>query len=247
MEYALIALVSGLVRAATRASTNPEMSPEQRFWDAALFGAGTALGTASTVAMVKRGEHPATAGALTAGVGALAVVATRDRVVTPLAQGAIFGAGVGAVGATIDPNWSLGLKPRVFVSHSFRDTSEYHELTGGLSSAGLSWYDHSVPVYDQFETTSSPRLRGLLWGQIRGTSVVALLAGPGVSRRPCVRDEIAMATTLSKPIIVVDQDPYGESPLPPELREYPLVERVLLGRNGSLLGAMRRLLAARNP
>lgn len=245
MEYALIALLSGLARAVTKANTAPEMSSEQRFWDAALFGTGTALGTASTVAMVRRGADPWTAGALTLGVGGVAMAATRETAVEPLAQGAMVGAGVGAIGTSLDPNWSLGVKPRVFVSHSFRDTLEYRELTQGLNSAGLSWYDHSVPVYSQFDTNSLPRLRGLLWGQIRGTSVVALLAGPGVSRRPCVRDEIAMATLLAKPIVVVDQSPNGDSPLPPELKTYPLVERVLLGRDGSLIGAMRRLLAVR--
>jgi hypothetical protein len=241
----LLGAASGLGRAVYTSKTNPQMAPAERFWDAALFGAGTALGTFSTLGLVGRGLSPVLAGALTTGAGTLGMLAARNTDVEPLAQGAMLGGGVGTVGTVVDPNWALGLRPRVFISHAFKHTPELLELTGGLHSSSLSWYDHSVPVYEQFDTASASRLRGLLWNQIRGTSVFALLVGRGVARRPCIRDEVSMAMVLAKPIVVIDQNPDGSSLLPPELNGYPLLERVSLGRPGAVIGSIRRLLAHR--
>ncbi|RZO61681.1 MAG: hypothetical protein EVA89_11045 [Sandaracinaceae bacterium] len=163
---------------------------------------------------------------------------------TPLAElgaGAFLGAGGAAITGAVSPNWRLGMRPRLFVSHSFADSDEYLQLTESLRDEGLDFFDHSVPVDQQFRTSSARVLQQRLQGQIRGTSALVYLAGPGVELRPCVRDEVSMAIDAEKPIIVVDSKPDLSSRLPANLSGYELKSRIALDEPGKLVGALAQL------
>lgn len=219
----------------------PAVPLAERVRQAALFGAGHAVGGAATRWLLRTGSTPLVAGSAVAAAGALGGVAASGVEGRELAYGLMWGAGTYSVAASVNPNWPLGLRPRIFVSHSFADTSEYVSLRDALDAARLRWFDHSVPVFDQFQTRSPSTLRFLLARQIQGTSAVVLLARPGVLTSPCVRDELQMAVDARKAILLVEP---GEKlrRLPARLRRYPLVERVDLSGTEVLAG-LRRVLS----
>ncbi len=231
----------GIAAASLRLLTlGPTLPLAERLRHAALFGVGHALGGSTTLWLLRAGSTPLAAGAAVAGVGALGCAVTTEANIREVVQGFTWGAGTYSVAASVNPNWPLGLRPRLFVSHSFADTSEYVALRNALDSAGLSWFDHSVPVFDQFRTRSPSMLRRLLGRQIQGTSALLLLARPGVLASPCVRDELRMAVDGRKPVLLVEP---GEQlrRLPARLRRYPFVERVRLSGSEVLAGLRRAL------
>lgn len=241
MESLLFGLAAGAAKFFVLSHQRPDAPLEERLRDAALFAGGNVAGMEATLALVRRGNTPTEAAALVAGVGAVGALAANDTPIAPLTHGVVTGAAAGGIGSALAPNWPLGLKPRVFISHAFAHTPQYLDLKEALQRGRLSWFDHSVPMYDQFETSSNRVLKEALRGQIRGTSAVVLLAGPGVAARPCIRDEIEMAIESLKPILVVDQSPNLASAIPPVLRSYPLVRRVAMTQPGSLVTALAGL------
>lgn len=241
----MVGLAAALGHYALASHERPEVAPDARLRKALLFGGGVSLGAAATRELVRNGRHPIEAFALLAVAGAGVRKVTRDTPIETVATGAMWGSGAGAIGAAAKPHWAIGYRPRLFVSHAFRDTEEYLALRDTIDESGLTWFDHSVPVFDRFPTASPTALRAALRRQIRGCSALVLLAGPGVSRRPCIRDEVFMAMAGQKPVLVVDQDPAGTSPVPALLNGYPLMKRVTLDEASSIVRRLTSLLARR--
>lgn len=219
---------------------NPgQIGPLPPWADALTWGLGAGAGVAAVRSLVRAGWTPIPAAAATA-LGS-AVVAAFPPPLRGIGTGGVIGSGAGLVATGLVPNWTLGMKPRLFVSHAFRDTPAYETVRALFTSANLSFFDHSVPVYEQFPTRSADRLRDELGEQIRGTSAVIYLAGPGVEMRPAVREEIEMAIAAEKPVLVVDQSPSCDSRLPAFLTAYPLKERTSLDADEMMNGLVRLL------
>lgn len=238
-------LLAGVLRYLWTSGQAPYLSPEDRLRDAILFAGGHRLGTELARRQIQGGRSPVAAFTRVGVPSLLAMSAAAGHPLQPLAAGCSWGAASGAIAGEFDPNWALQLRPRLYISHAFRDTDELIELHEALAESGLSWSDHSVPVFDQFPTRSQRALQDRLRRQIRGTSAVIYLAGPGVERRPMPRFEVLTAMAYGKQVLVVDQDPLGRSRLPAFVRDYPLMRRVTLDEPRSISRALMASLSER--
>lgn len=117
------------------------------------------------------------------------------------------------------PQEALEDRPyRVFVSHSWKYADHHERITEFLEDEDrLDWQDFSVPEDDPLDVADANDLRQQLYHQISQANVVIVLAGMYVPHSTWIEEEIAMATSLDKPIIGVK--PHGNERLPKVVRE----------------------------
>lgn len=94
---------------------------------------------------------------------------------------------------------------RLFISHSWTYPNHYNRLIELLNEGGLSFYNHSVPIYDPIHSNGTiKQLRDAIDAQMRGTSCVIILAGVYSSYSKWINEEINIALYYGKPIIAVE-------------------------------------------
>lgn len=101
---------------------------------------------------------------------------------------------------------------RIFISHSWKHYSDHSRLLDGLRGLGHTIYDHSVPNVNPLPANTDKELYEGLRRQIQGSSVVLLMARPGVERHPWMQAEVKIASDLGKPILAVR--PHGKAGVP---------------------------------
>ena len=97
---------------------------------------------------------------------------------------------------------------RIFISHSWTYTDAYEKLCNILNNNGFYFYNHSVPKDDPIHTNGTAKqLREAIYNQMMGVNCVLILAGVYATYSKWIKEEIAMAQEMGKPIIAIE--PWG--------------------------------------
>lgn len=93
---------------------------------------------------------------------------------------------------------------RLFISHSWKYTSQFESVESFLEAEGVDFYDHSVPKDDPVHTSGSDEeLEAAIDAKIRGCSCVIILAGVYATYSKWIQKELKIAINYNKPIIAV--------------------------------------------
>ena len=127
----------------------------------------------------------------------------------------------------------------LFISHSWRYSGQYHQLTRLLDRSGLLDRDYSIPRHDPIQGVRSDRvLRAAIRNQMQRASVVLILAGIYASSSAWIEIDLAESSFSSrKPIVAVE--PWGSERT--SLRVKQSADRVVRWSTKSIVGAIRDL------
>lgn len=107
---------------------------------------------------------------------------------------------------------------KLFISHAWDYNETYHRLLEMLNDAPNFRFDnYSVPEHDPLNVTTDLGLTRELYGQMRPSSAVLILAGMYANYRYWIQKEIEIAQELDKPIIGII--PWGQERTPAAIQE----------------------------
>lgn len=127
---------------------------------------------------------------------------------------------------------------RLFISHSWDYSDEYHRMTELLDDENRFQYEnYSVPEHDELDTTSDRELRRALRDQIKPASVVIVLAGMYSHHSKWIGKEIDITENMEKAILGVE--PYGRQRTPKRVQN--AADEMVGWRTNSVVSAIRNL------
>lgn len=129
----------------------------------------------------------------------------------------------------------------LFISHSWRYSGQYHQLTRLLDRSGLLYRDYSIPRHDPIQGVRSDRvLRAAIRNQMQRASVVLILAGIYASSSEWIEIEIDLAESSfasRKPIVAIE--PWGSERT--SLRVKQSADRIVRWSTKSIVRAIKDL------
>lgn len=126
---------------------------------------------------------------------------------------------------------------RIFISHAWNYSEEYHRFVNLLDNAPyFSWKNYSVPEHDPLHTRTRRETELGLQNHIRPVNIVVILSGMYTVYSDWMQREIDMAVELNRPIIGII--PWGIQRIPIAVQE---VAYEMVGWNtNSIIDAIRR-------
>lgn len=127
---------------------------------------------------------------------------------------------------------------RIFISHSWTYTDAYEKLCNILHNNNFYFYNHSVPKDDPIHTNGTAKqLREAIRNQMMGVNCVLILAGVYATYSKWIKEEIAMAQEMGKPIIAIE--PWGSERTSTVVKE--AADRIVGWNGPSIIKAINEL------
>lgn len=127
---------------------------------------------------------------------------------------------------------------RIFISHSWTYTDAYEKLCNILNNNGFYFYNHSVPKDDPIHTNGTAKqLREAIHNQMMGVNCVLILAGVYSTYSKWIKEEIALAQEMDKPIIAIE--PWGSERTSSVVKE--AADRIVGWNGPSIIKAINEL------
>lgn len=120
------------------------------------------------------------------------------------------------------PDKETKVRPRVFISHSWANNSDYSNLIKKFDNYGFEFYNHSIEENNPVDATTAKEIEKRIENKIRGCSKVLVLGGK-YANRYWIKKEVEIANRMGKEVIAIR--PWGESNVPSSL--YKNADKVL--------------------
>lgn len=98
-------------------------------------------------------------------------------------------------------------KPNIFISHRWKYSDDYYNLTGKLKEYGLDYLNYSVPEHDPFDKARIALIKEALGNQVKQCNYFLIFANMAIANSSWVEHEIKIAQQYNKPILAVK--PFG--------------------------------------
>lgn len=120
------------------------------------------------------------------------------------------------------PEKGTKVRPRVFISHSWKNDADYWNLIKKFENYSFEFYNHSIEEGDPVDAVTAWQIEKGIENKMRGCSKVLVLGG-NYANRYWIKKEIEIANRMGKEIIAVR--PWGKAYIPKDL--YKNANRVI--------------------
>jgi len=102
-------------------------------------------------------------------------------------------------------------KPNIFISHRWKYSEDYYNLTGKLKEYGLDYLNYSVPEHDPFDKAKVAKIKEDLANQVKQCNYFLIFANMAIANSSWIEHEIKIAQVYNKPILAVKPFSYAGS------------------------------------
>lgn len=112
------------------------------------------------------------------------------------------------------PDKKTKVRPRVFISHSWRNNADYWNLIKKFKTQGFEFYNHSIEEESQLDADTTKQIEKGIENKMKGCSKVLVLGGE-YANRYWIKKEIEIANRMGKEVIAIR--PWGRTYIPKTL------------------------------
>jgi len=116
----------------------------------------------------------------------------------------------------LDYLFPQGKRPRIFISHSWKEDRDYRILIEKFKLSEFKFYDHSIPSDHPLDENNTFKIEKGIRRKMKWCSKVLVLAG-GYADNYWIKKEVQIAKQLGKEVIAVR--PWGEQNIPTYLKQ----------------------------
>lgn len=120
------------------------------------------------------------------------------------------------------PSKTTDVRPRIFISHSWKNDADYWSLIKKFKIYEFEFYNHSIEEDSPVDAYTARQIEKGIENKMRGCSKVLVLGG-NYANRYWIKKEIEIANRMGKEIIAVR--PWGKAYIPKDL--YKNANRVI--------------------
>lgn len=120
------------------------------------------------------------------------------------------------------PDKKTKVRPRVFISHSWRNDDDYWNLINKFKINGFEFYNHSIEEKSKLDVNTAKQIERGIENKIKGCSKVLVLGGE-YANRYWIKKEIEIAKRMRKEVIAIR--PWKKAGIPKNL--YNKADRVV--------------------
>lgn len=98
-------------------------------------------------------------------------------------------------------------KPNIFISHRWKYSDDYYNLTAKLKLYNLDYLNYSVPEHDPLDRARIAKIKEELGNQVKQCNYFLIFANMAIANSSWIEHEIKVAQEYNKPILAVK--PFG--------------------------------------